>query len=233
MKIFMLAAFALLSSGAMAENTRDFSLDVPAEDIKQLDLEGNVGSIDIRAADVDAVEVRVRLEPSDDDWFGSEKKLAERLEEAKLEHDVDGDVLRVRLNYEESRHDDGDLEEHWEIRVPTRMALNVELNVGEMSLVGTGGGVEAEVNVGELEIDVTGGDIDAEVNVGEVDIRSATKTPGEFDLESNIGDARLRIDGRDTGRGEGWLGAGITHDAGGEDDVTATVNVGEVRVEIR
>lgn len=230
---YLLMLAALLSTTAVAEDTREFSLDVPAADIDRLELEANVGEVDIRAADVDVIEVRARLEPGDDDWFDSADSLAKRLAAAKLEHEIDDEVLRLRLDYDDSRRGDEDLEERWEIRVPARLALDVDLNVGQATLEGVSGGVEAELNVGELEIDVPGGGIDAEVNVGELDIRSATKTPGEFDLESNIGDARLTVDGRDVGTTEGWLGRGISHDAGGDDDVVARVNVGEVRVDIR
>ena len=233
MKYLLILAAAALSLPAAAEDFREFSLDVPAAGVERLELEGKVGEIAIEAADIDVIEVRVRLEPGDDDWFGSANELAKRLADAKLENDTDGKALRVRLDYDESRRGDEDLEEHWEIRVPARLAIEMELNVGSADIRGTSGGVDATVNVGELDIDVTGGDIDAEVNVGEVDIRSSTKSPGEFDLESNIGDARLRIDGKDAGRGEGWLGTGISHEAGGDDDVSASVNVGEVRVEIR
>ncbi|HEX7029640.1 MAG TPA: hypothetical protein VF254_03520 [Gammaproteobacteria bacterium] len=231
MKKLLLAAL-LLPLNAVAADSRDFSLDVPAGEISRVELDGNVGEIEIRAADVDAIEVRVRLEPGEDDWFDGDK-LAERLEEAELLHDTDGDTLQLSLDYDDGFGDDTDLEEHWEITLPARMALNVELNVGRAAIEGTSGGVEAEVNVGELDIDVQGGDIDASVNVGELDINSATESPGEFDLESNIGDARLSIDGDDAGRNDGWLGMSVEHDAGGEDDVTARTNVGEIRVDIR
>ncbi|HEX7048029.1 MAG TPA: hypothetical protein VF275_10725 [Gammaproteobacteria bacterium] len=231
MKTLMLAAM-LLPLTAVAADSRDFSLDVPADDIQRVELDGNVGEIDIRAADIDAIEVRVRLEPGDDDWFDADT-LEKRLADAELQHEIDGDTLQLSLDYEDGFGDDADLEEHWEVRVPARMALNVELNVGRTGIEGTAGGVEAQVNVGELDIDVKGGDIDAEVNVGEVDIRSTTESPGEFDLESNIGDARLSIDGDNAGRNEGWLGMSVRHDAGGEDDVRARANVGEVRVDIR
>lgn len=233
MKHMLMLAALLPVTAIAADDSREFSLDVPAADIERLELEANVGEVDIRAADIDVVEVRVRLEPGDGDWFDSADRLAKRLAEAKLEQEIDDEALRLRLDYDESRRGDENLEEHWEIRIPARLALDVELNVGQARLEGAAGGVDAEVNVGELEIDVPAGSIDAEVNVGEIDIRSATKSPGEFDLESNIGDARLAIDGRTVGTTEGWLGRGVRHDADGDDNVNAHVNVGEVRVEIR
>jgi len=223
----------MLPASSLAADSRTFSLDVPAKEIRRLELDANVGQVEITAADIDVIEIRVELEPDDDDWFGSSERLKARLEAAELRHDVSRGVLGLELKYENPRGGDNDLEERWEIRLPAGIALDTELNVGSMHIEGMSAGVEAEVNVGELDIDVLGGDIDAQVNVGEVGIHTATGTPGEFDLESNIGDVQLRIDGKSVGRSDGWLGKSLTHQAGGDDDVRARVNVGEVRVEVR
>lgn len=220
-----------LPVAVMAAESREFSVDIPAQEIRRLELDANVGEVEIVAADINVIEVRAKLEP-DEDWFGSSGRLEARLKEATLEHDVSGGVLALRMKYKEPRGDN-DLEESWQIRVPVALALDTELNVGSMRIEGTSGGVEAEVNVGELDIDVLAGDIDAEVNVGELDIRTASDSPGEFDLESNIGEVRLRIDGKSAGNTDGWLGKSLAHNAGGEDDVSGRVNVGEVRVEVR
>lgn len=233
MKSAIAVAALILPASVLAADARDFSLDVPAGEMRLLELEANVGQVEIVAADIDVIEVRARLEPDDDNWFGSSERVKERLEEAELVHDVRNGVLRVKLEYDNSRGDDDDVEEHWEIRLPAAIALNVELNVGSMHIEGMNADVEAEVNVGELGIDTVGGDIDAEVNVGELVIHTATDTPGEFDLETNIGEVRLRIDGKSAGSSDGWLGKSIEHQAGGDDDVSARVNVGEVRVDVR
>lgn len=227
----MAIAAIVLPVTVMAADSREFSLDVPAKEIRRLDLDANVGEVRISAADIDTIEVRARLEP-DDDWFGGSNRLEERLAAAELKHDISRGVLTLELEYDEPRGDN-DFEETWEIRVPLAIALDTELNVGSMHIEGTSGGVEAEVNVGELGIDVLRGDIDAEVNVGELDIRTATDSPGDIDLESNIGEVRLRIDGKSAGRTDGWLGKSLRHNAGGDDDVSGRVNVGEVRVQVR
>jgi len=228
--IFVLAA--LLPLAASAADVREFSLDVPAGDIERLELDANVGEAEIVAADIEVIEVRVRLEP-DDDWFGPSERLEARLAAAELEHEVSGGSLSLALDYDRVRNGDDDLVERWEIRLPAKIALEVELNVGSMDIEGVAAGVNAEVNVGELRIDVPRGSIDARVNVGDLNIRSRSEDPGEFDLESNIGEAVLRIDGKAAGRTEGWLGNSVAHDAGGKDDVTAEVNVGQVTVNVR
>lgn len=228
-----IALFALLavSVSANASEGREFSLDVPAKDLRGLILQARVGEVVITGADTDTVKIRVRLEP-DEDWFGRSDALEERLADAELEHAVSGDTLRVNLDYDRSGIGDDDLEEEWEITLPESLAVEMELNVGSAEIRDTSGGVDAEVNVGQLQIDVLRGRIDGRVNVGELDIRSATPTPGEFDLEVNIGEARLRIDGKSAGETSGWLGRSVSHDAGGEEDINGRVNVGEVSVSV-
>lgn len=226
-------ATVLLSASLGAAEKREFSLDVPAGDLVRLELQAKVGEVRLLASETDKITVRVTLEPGKDGWFGRSGQFEERLAAAKLVHDTGAGALRVSLDYDRSRLSDDDLNEKWEIRVPERLSVRSLLNVGAMEVRGIGGGLEAEVNVGQLEIDVPRGSVDARVNVGEVSIRNATSSPGRFDLDVNIGEANLRIDGREAGELSGWIGKSVTHSAGGNDDVRARANVGEIKVTIR
>lgn len=233
MKNLVIVSLLLAAPAAMAaDDEREFTASIPADELKSLHLEANVGSVRITGNDSDSIEVTVRLE-LEDGWMGSSERARERLDSAKLEQDVSGSRVDLGLDYHRNRDGDDDLEEHWEIEMPAKLAAELNLNVGEMELRGLAGGVEAEVNVGELDINVERGDVDAEVNVGELSIVSRTSSPGTMDLEVNIGDARLLIDGdRVEGKDGSWLGGSVRHDAGGDDDITAEVNVGDVRIEI-
>lgn len=224
--MLLLAAF-----GATAEDQREFNVTVDADGLDRLELSARVGTVKITGADTDEIKVQAILKPSDDWRFGD---VSEVLKEAELYQDTRGGALVLELEYD--RHhgdDDDDVEEEWEITVPAEFFVDVSLNVGEVDVQGTRGGVDATVNVGELTLDVLAGDIDAEVNVGEVSIMSATQSPGEFDLETNIGGVDLRIGSRRIEAESSFIGSSIRHDAGGDDDISAEVNVGEVDVNIR
>lgn len=234
MKNWILISLLLAAPTAMAadDDEREFSASIPVADIETVDLEANVGSVRVTGNDSDSIEVSIRLE-LEDGWMGSSEQARERLASAKLDQDTSGSRLTLRLDYDRNRDGDDDLEEHWEIRMPAALAAHLNLNVGEMEVRGLAGGVEAEVNVGELDINVDKGDVDAEVNVGELSIVSRTSSPGDMELNVNIGDARLLIGGdRVDGKDGNWLGGSIRHDAGGDDDISAESNVGDVRVEI-
>lgn len=228
-KILFTLAFGLPIAAFAAEGERQFELSVPAEELARVVLEAQVGEVNIAAADVTAVEIVVRLSTDDP----ADEGIAERLEKAKLVHEVDGDELSVKLEYNRSMLSDNDLEEHWEVRMPAALALETDLNIGAVGIDGIAGGVNVDLNIGDAEIDVPGGDIEADVNIGAIRIRTATRSPGSVELGTTIGDTSLEIDGKSAGKVSGWLGAKTVHEGDGEDDIEASVNIGEVSVRIR
>jgi hypothetical protein len=198
-----------------------------------LRLEAHVGEVEIRTTDKDQITWRLRLEPDHDDgWFNSRKDAARAVADAKVKSTSAGATFELELELPRGTDFD-DVEEHWEIEVPVRFAIEVESNVGRVEVVGPAGGVEAELNVGELRIDVPSGKVDARANVGEIRVLSATKSPGEIRLSANIGDVDLRIGDKRMQADRGFaLGGGVSASQGGKDDISAKVNVGDVNVRI-
>ncbi|MDX1455294.1 MAG: hypothetical protein R3217_07570 [Gammaproteobacteria bacterium] len=230
--ILSLAALILLPASALADpEPRTFNATVPASNLDSIELDANVGSVFIEGGDGDQVIIEVVLK-ANDSWHSSDEDAARRIQAAELHKEVHGKTLRLSLDYRNSGNGES-LNEEWTIKMPASLRGIYELNVGEMEIIGMAADIEAEVNVGELDIRSLKGDIKAEVNVGEIDIESATASPGDMDLSVNIGDTRLRINGeRIEGDRSGWVGADTKHDAGGDDDIEAEVNVGEIRVEV-
>jgi hypothetical protein len=231
-----LLALAVLGMGAAVagdDDVRELSGTVEAKALQALRIEAHVGHVDIKVSAKDQINWRLRLEPDDDDgWFSGSKDAKRAVSEAKVKAVATGNRFEIELELPRGTDFD-DVEEHWEIEVPARFAIDVEANVGQVELTGMTGGIEAELNVGELRIDVPSGRVDARLNVGELKILSATKSPGEIRLSANIGDVDLRVGGKrfQAERGIG-LGGGVSASNGGKDDVTAKVNVGEVTVRI-
>jgi hypothetical protein len=230
-----LLALAVLGMGAVAAggDEREIAGSVDAKALQALRIEAHVGQVDIRVSTKDQISWRLRLEPDGDDgWFSGKKDAARAVAEAKDKAVASGNTFELELELPRGTDFD-DVEEHWEIEVPARFAIDVEANVGQVLLNGMTGGIEAELNVGELRIDVPAGRIDARLNVGEIEIMSSTKSPGEIRLSANIGDADLRIGGKRFQMERGFgLGGGVSASNSGKDDVTAKVNVGEVSVRI-
>ena len=228
----MLAATAGFAGGAMAED-RELSGSTDAKGLKSLRLDAHVGTVEIVAKDGDRISWKLRLEPdSDDGWFSSRKDAQAAVDGAKVRAGAAGDHWELELELPRGTDFD-DVKEHWTIEVPTRFAVELDANVGEVRLTGMAGGVEAKLNVGDLRIEVPQGDVRARLNVGDLSIVSHTKSMGRAELESNVGSVDLRIDGkRVESAGFMVVGGGVKSSGPGDDDVDARVNVGEARVRV-
>jgi len=231
-KASILLAAVGLSAAALA-GERELTGSTDAKGLKSLRLEAHVGSVEITAADGDRISWTLRLVPDDDNaWFSSRKEAQAAVAGAKLRAAAAGDAWELSLELPRGVDFD-DVEEHWEVKVPTRFAVEVDGNVGEVRVTGMGGGVDAELNVGDLRVDVPQGDVRARLNVGDLSILSRTKSMGRAVLEANVGSVDLRVDGkRIESAGFMVVGGGVKSDGTGDDDVDARVNVGEVSVRV-
>lgn len=221
------------SATALAE-PRELTGTTDAKGLKTLRLEAHVGSVEIRGTDADKISWTLKLEPDDDDgWFSGGRKDAQKaVDGAKVRAVAAGESWELEVDLPRGADFD-DVEEHWTIEVPTRMAIDVDSNVGEVRIDGVAGGVEAELNVGELRISVLKGDVRASLNVGDLRIESRTKSLGRTRLEANVGDVGMRIAGKSIETNRSFpVGAGLTVSNDGEDDIEGRVNVGEVSVRV-
>jgi len=232
--IALIVASALLVPGIADAASRVIEGATDAKPLKSLRLEAHVGEVEVQAGDGDRITWRLTLEPDGDDgWFSRRDDAQRAVEGAEVRATAAGDAWQLELDLPRGIDFD-DVEEHWEVTVPRRFAVEIDANVGRVEVVGVAGGVEAELNVGELRVEVPSGDVSVRANVGEVRVVSATKSPGEVRLSANIGDTDLRISGKTTKSGSSFgLGSmAVSSSSGGEDDITAKVNVGDVGVRI-
>jgi hypothetical protein len=227
------AVVAAVSAGALAE-ARTLTGTSDAKGLKDLRLDAHVGSVEIRATDAERISWTLKLEPDEDDgWFSGGRKDAQKaIEGAKVRAVVAGESYELELDLPRGTDFD-DVEEHWTIEVPSRFAIDLEANVGEVRVEGIAGGVEAELNVGEMRIAVIKGDVRASLNVGDLRVESRTKSLGRVRLEANVGDASMRIAGKTIETNRSFpVGAGLSVSNDGEDDIEGRVNVGEVTVRV-
>lgn len=226
-------AAALTVAGTALAADRELTGSTDAKGLKTLRLEAHVGTVEVIGTDAERISWKLRVEPDDDGgWFKSGKDAQAAVDGAKVRAVAAGDAWELEIELPRGADLD-DVEEHWTVEVPKRFALELEANVGEVSVKDLAGGVEADLNVGELRIDAIGGAIDAEVNVGDLSVLSRTKSLGPVELEANVGDADLRIAGKRVESGGAFMvGARVSASHDGTDEVRATVNVGSVSVKV-
>lgn len=239
MKYIALAGLlAMLPLAAYADDapvSRTLTADVPAAGLHSLALDVAVGEVNIEPSSDDAVHVQVELRQKEDwsFWFfrWSSSGTAKDIAAAAIEQHKSGDRLSLSLAYPSDHQDN--IKQKWEVRLPVRLALETKLSVGQLTIDGVAGGVEATLNVGELRITVPQGPIRAEVNVGEILAATHTKQAGDVSIASNIGDAVLYVDGEHAGfHDHSGLGNQVNWSGKGTDRMKLSVNVGSAMLKV-
>ncbi len=233
--LLLLAALPALAS-AEAPVERTLKADVDAAALKSLTLRVGVGEVHVTASGDDKIHAQVTLRQKQREfmWFfhwmseGTAKDIAA----ANLQQVKQGDGFTLSLDYHGPDQGD-DLKQEWEVQVPARLALTADMKVGELSIEGVAGGVDARLDVGELSIDTPGGPMRGDVNVGEIRATSGSTQLGEVSLSSSIGEAVATIGGKSAGFHEhGGLGNRLTLPGTGPDSMHLSVNVGEVSLHV-
>jgi len=231
----LLLAVPLLARADDSSMPRVLNAEMPAGGINTLALEVGVGEMHVTTSSDDKVHVRVTLRRKEREfmWFfhwmteGSSKDFAS----ATIAQKQSGDRLSLALDYPHGDQDD--VKQEWDVQLPARLKLDAVMGVGDCSIEGVSGGVEAKLNVGELSIDTPKGAIDASVDVGEIRAKSGSDQHGHIQLSSNIGDALLVLKGTESGYHEhGGLGSRVSLDGSGPDTLQLKVNIGEVSLHL-
>ncbi|HKV97529.1 MAG TPA: hypothetical protein VJR90_08590 [Gammaproteobacteria bacterium] len=218
---------------AFAAGTRTLTADVSASGIETLAITAGVGELRVTSSADDAVHVSVRLEQKSREflWFfhWQSSTTTREIQSAQIVQQRQGDHLGLSLG-SSSKLDTNQVKQHWDLQIPARLALALNMKVGQVNVQGVAGGVNVNLNVGEIDVDVPHGPLQASVNVGQISATSATSAPGPINLSSDIGEAAVFIQGkrvRGGGRHSG-LGRRIHLSGSGPDSMKLDVNVGEV-----
>jgi hypothetical protein len=216
-----------LAAPATAGDTRFLEGSVAADGLEAVRLEAGVGDIAIVAdINIDEVTVEVELKPRRGGFFSSLKKAQREVDEAELRMDVSRGVLRLEIK---STSDDRHFEEHWNIVLPPRLAVDLELGVGDVEIRGLTGTLTAEIGVGEILAEAVSGDLGLEIGVGEATVRAAAADYGSVEGSGGVGDARLTVRGERISS-SGFVGHSAEWTGEGEHTIEIEVGVGDARV---
>ena len=231
-KTTMFALFFALIGSAPAfaqERIRDIHTTVPADQIRTVVIEANVGEVRVRGVSDSSVTIDLTLEAKSRFSLWSGRTWGD-VNGVELRTDVRGSELRITLRGEREN-----IEEDWSITVPSRLETKVNANVGDVEITGVTGGCDAQINVGGLRIDVPEGSIRAVTNVGDVTVRTSTRSYGDVEVSANVGDARLVVNGNRINSRERRYGPGgrLSVDGSGKDRIDVRASVGDADVSIR
>lgn len=218
---------------AGAAGTRTLTADFSANGISTLAITAGVGELQVTPSSDDAIHVSVRLEQKSREflWFfhWQSNTTTREIQSAQIVQQRSGNQLNLSLGAT-TKLDTNQVKQHWTLQIPARLALVLNMKVGQVNVQGIAGGVSANLNVGEIDLAVPRGPLNARVNVGQISATSATAQSGPIDLSSDVGEAAVFMEGkavRSGGRHSG-LGRRIHLPGSGPDTMQLSVNVGEV-----
>ena len=232
-RLAVLGLLLVIPALACAAGSRTLSADVSANGLNTLALTAGVGEVRITPSSDDLVHVSVRLEQKSREflWFfhWQSNTTTREIQSAQLVLQRSGERLDLSLG-SSSKLDTSQVKQHWMLQIPARLALALNMKVGQVSVQGVTGGVNVNLNVGEIDLDTPRGALNARVNVGQISASSASTRLGPIDLSSDIGEAAVFMNGKAVRGGGRHSGLGrIIHLPGsGPDTMKLSVNVGEV-----
>jgi hypothetical protein len=202
------AVLVLTAATGNASTVRDLDSRLPVEDATSVRADLPVGEFEV-ATSRDA-DVHLRLHVTCKDW---NDRCDQQIHDLVIRARRDGSVLRFSLdNVPWIQHDSFKVKGILE--VPPKLAVQVK------------------VGVGQLTVRDVHDDLDVELGVGEVEVRMRQKDVRSVRLSSGVGDASLDVGARHM-RSSGLLGHRLHWSEGpGEAEVEVEVGVGESSVEL-
>ena len=209
MKTLAIALFlALAASPAGASTVRELDSRLPVADATSVKADLPVGEFDV-ATSRDA-EVHLRLRITCKDW---NDKCEEQIHDLVIRARRDGSVLRFSLDNMPWIHNDS-FKMKGTLEVPPKLAVQVKLGVGQLT-------------VRDMR-----DDLDVELGVGEVHVAMRQKDVRSVRLSSGVGDASLDVGARHM-RSSGLIGHRLHWSEGpGRAEVEVEVGVGQSSVEL-
>ena len=191
----------LLSAGAFADRVKHIDQTVDASMLTSVRLEISVGELEIETYDGDEIQLEIDLEAKRS-WLSRRRR---DIEDVELE--VRESNSRVYFSIDER-----DIEQHWRIRMPAKLALDIDVGVGEIRIEDFSNNLDMEVGVGSVRIEVV-----------DTDYRS-------IHVEAGVGNASIRGFSGGSDNERSFIGADAYYQGGGDKKIEIKVGVGDVEV---
>ncbi|MCF2908702.1 hypothetical protein L1285_10270 [Pseudoalteromonas sp. DL2-H2.2] len=183
-KNIMIGALLVLSAAAQAKETRTLTQTFELADSKELEIQFPIGKLKTESHTGKTIEVTIVLEPAEYDL----DNMAGVLEDVQLDSRRAGDDLSLSINNKY-------VKQHWTVKVPESMELDVEIDVGNVKLLGLNNDADVEIGVGNVNIESSAKDfrrVRFDSGVGKTRV---SDLPGEANTDRNMVGETLRYRG--------------------------------------
>ncbi|MCF2858893.1 hypothetical protein L1286_15510 [Pseudoalteromonas sp. SMS1] len=199
-KLLWLPLSLSLAWQAQAEQAHTIKEQFSATPHQTLEISFPVGKLTVETYEGEYIHVEIELRENDQSWFGNTELSAIQLEQKQHSK-----ALYLTI-------DEKDVDQVWHIKLPSSLAL------------------EAELGVGNINIDTLRNHAEIEVGVGNVKIQSALSDYQSIDLESGVGKTKLtHFAGKSTYE-QSMVGSKTKYKGAGQYALEIDVGVGNIKV---
>lgn len=204
-KLTTLAASLLFSGSLSAESTKRISRTIDAASLVSVEIEAAVAEMGIEFYDGDEIELEIELE-SDGHWLAWRRGDVDH-----VELEVRTTENKVYLGIRDRR-----VEQHWRVKLPAKLAVAIDVGVGEIELEDFSNNLEMEVGVGSVRVEIN--DTDYAM------IRAS----------AGVGDTALKgFPGQQVDNERSFMSSDSYHYGDGDLEIEIEVGVGDVEVRSR
>jgi hypothetical protein len=189
--LIVLPATLLICSSALADSSKHISQVIDATTLESARLDISVAELDIEIYDGDEIQLEIEIEAQGRWWSFRDGDVDH------VELEVRGSGASVYLGIDENN-----IEQHWRVMMPAKLALDIDMGVGDVHIEKFTNNLEMELGVGSVRVEVDDTDynvIHVSAGVGDANIRGfATRVDNERSFISSEsryhGDGDLEID---------------------------------------
>jgi len=204
LKPLLLLLTVLAMPAVMAQSSKRLSYDIDAAAFESLELEMAIGEMDIEIGDDDSISLEIFLE-AERRWFSLRRP---DVSDVELEQREQGNSLYLGI-------DRDNLEQTWRVRLPARLALEIDVGVGDVSLSGLDNSLDLELGVGAVSVEV------------------ASENFREVTASAGVGDAVVRGFQNSDNERRALVGANACYEGNGEYNISVEVGVGDAQIRRR
>ena len=181
----LFAAFLLLSTGLRAD-VIERSFDVGAQG--KLEIDSDIGSIDVKSQDANKLEVRVVRQSAD-------------AQELKVDFAQEGSTVRVTGDLPEHRNGNYHYNVRFEVKLPRGFAVDLRTAGGSIEVADLDGDVHTQTAGGSLSFGHMGGPVWGRTAGGSIELRDSRAdadlgtSGGSIDVGDVAGEVRVKTSG--------------------------------------
>jgi len=191
-----------------------------------LGLDTAVGDVIISRGSGEDLHVTITLTARKGGFFSSLKKSERQVERASLSTERHGTRIDLEIKgpSEESR-----FEAKWIVTVPSDLALELDMGVGDLRVSGIEGNIDVDLGVGDVTVKGADGEISIDVGVGNIALSASAAPFGTVTCSTGVGDVLVTIDD-EKHEGEGMISKDLEWKGPGEHSMDLDTGVGDIRV---